>query len=216
MSRSNNFVIKGQSFNCKASITAYIKGRPWYYTMCPQCPRKIIQTERSWSCRSHQNLPEPKFMYCVTATIADNTAPTTTTIADNTTPTTATIADNTTPTTATFFDEATIGLIGIQCREMILQHGFADRNETPEPLYQAIGKEVTMHVQYARASTTNSSLLSVNKVFKNTLNITGTPSSPTQQTTPTTNKKLASESTENRPSAKRQLYQSGIPPNSNY
>ncbi|MFS8003729.1 putative replication protein A, OB [Helianthus anomalus] len=53
---------QGQTFNCKASITTYIKGRPWYYTMCPQCPRKIIQTKRGWSCGSHQNLPEPKFM----------------------------------------------------------------------------------------------------------------------------------------------------------
>ncbi|MFS7945292.1 putative nucleic acid-binding protein [Helianthus anomalus] len=51
-----------QTFSCQASVTSYIKGRPWYYTMCPQCPRKIYQTKRSWSCGSHQNLPEPKFM----------------------------------------------------------------------------------------------------------------------------------------------------------
>ncbi|MFS8027892.1 hypothetical protein Hanom_Chr16g01504061 [Helianthus anomalus] len=50
---------------------------------------------------------------------------------------------------ATFFDEATVGLIGIQCRDMISQHGYTDHFETPEPRYKAIGKEVTMQVQYA-------------------------------------------------------------------
>ncbi|XP_035833702.1 uncharacterized protein LOC110879412 isoform X2 [Helianthus annuus] len=181
---------QGQTFSCQASVTSYIKGRPWYYTMCPQCPRKIYQTKRGWSCGSHQNLPEPKFMYCVAATISDNTA----------------------PTMATFFDEATVGLIGIQCKDMVLKHGYTDRYQTPEPLYEAIGKDVTMQVQYAHSTTPNpnSSVLSVNKVYDSKLNITATPPSPTQQTTPTADKKLALESNENKPSAKRQLYQSGV------
>ncbi|KAJ0814599.1 hypothetical protein HanPSC8_Chr17g0787611 [Helianthus annuus] len=111
---------------------------------------------------------------------------------------------------ATFFDEATVGLIGIQCKDMVLKHGYTDRYQTPEPLYEAIGKDVTMQVQYAHSTTPNpnSSVLSVNKVYDSKLNITATPPSPTQQTTPTADKKLALESNENRPSAKRQLYQS--------
>ncbi|MFS7945291.1 hypothetical protein Hanom_Chr06g00522491 [Helianthus anomalus] len=113
---------------------------------------------------------------------------------------------------ATFFDEATVGLIGIQCKDMVLKRGYTGRYQTPEPLYEAIGKDVTIQVQYAHSTTLNpnSSVLSVKKVYDSKLNITATPLSPTQQTTPTADKNLALESNENRPSAKRQIYQSGI------
>ncbi|MFS7929354.1 hypothetical protein Hanom_Chr04g00331561 [Helianthus anomalus] len=145
----------------------------------------------------------------------------------------------------TFFNKATVGLIGIQCKDIVLKRGYTDRYQTPEPLYEAIGKDVTMQVQYAHSTTLkpNSSVLSVNKVYDVTtrtldlpcsqavvlrgwifggvtydskLNITATPPSPTQQTTPTADKNLALESNENRPSAKRQLYQSGIPSYTKY
>ncbi|MFS7938244.1 hypothetical protein Hanom_Chr05g00437111 [Helianthus anomalus] len=63
---------------------------------------------------------------------------------------------------------------------MVLKLGYTDLYQTPEPLYEAIGKQVTMQVQYACSTTPNSSVLSVNKVYDNTLNITVTPLSPTQ------------------------------------
>ncbi|KAI7726198.1 hypothetical protein M8C21_011149 [Ambrosia artemisiifolia] len=170
---------QGQVFTCVASIKSYIRGRPWYYTACPHCPRQIYQTKKGWKCGTHEILPEPKFMYCIGAEIKDNTA----------------------PTTATFFDDAAATLLGIQCKDMVLQYGL-DRYTLPKQMHDVIEHDMIMQLQYARSIGNTSNVFSINKVFVSPPTITATPPSPSQQTT-----SAIARLPPTKPTAKRQLYQ---------
>ncbi|KAI7725916.1 hypothetical protein M8C21_015042 [Ambrosia artemisiifolia] len=170
---------QGQVFTCVASIKSYIKGRPWYYTGCPHCPRQTYNTKQGWRCGTHEILPDPKFMYCIGADIEDNTA----------------------PTTATFFDDAAATLLGIQCKDMVLKYGM-DRYRLPKPMYDVIGNDMIMQLQYARSIGNTSSVFSINKIFVRPPTMIATPPSPSQETTSTVPQLLPTKAT-----AKRQLYQ---------
>ncbi|KAI7734198.1 hypothetical protein M8C21_003399 [Ambrosia artemisiifolia] len=170
---------QGQVFTCVASIKSYIKGRPWYYTGCPHCPRQTYNTKQGWRCGTHEILPDPKFMYCIGADIEDNTA----------------------PTTATFFDDAAATLLGIQCKDMVLKYGM-DRYRLPKPMYDVIGNDMIMQLQYARSVGNTSNVFSINKIFVRPPTMIATPPSPSQETTSTVAQLLPTK-----PTAKRQLYQ---------
>ncbi|KAI3774043.1 hypothetical protein L1987_48586 [Smallanthus sonchifolius] len=49
-------------FTCEASIIGFKKVRSWYYRGCTQCPRKVHKNNQLWSCGTHDNITEPRFM----------------------------------------------------------------------------------------------------------------------------------------------------------
>ncbi|KAI7724801.1 hypothetical protein M8C21_031226, partial [Ambrosia artemisiifolia] len=113
----------------------------------------------------------------------------------------AEIKDNTAPTTATFFDDAAATLLGIQCKDMVLQYGL-DRYTLPKQMHDVIEHDMIMQLQYARSIGNTSNVFSINKVFVSPPTITATPPSPSQQTT-----SAIARLPPTKPTAKRQLYQ---------
>ncbi|MFS8022674.1 putative nucleic acid-binding, replication factor A [Helianthus anomalus] len=158
-------------FTCEATIVSFIKGKPWYYTTCTECRRKMYKTNEGWLCGSHENLPEPKFMYCASTTIVDHTD----------------------STTATLFDEALTSIVGQPCRDIVIQEGYTDHYQVPKPLLEAVGRLISMHVRYLKSPMPGSSILAVNRAsITQPLVVTqGTPPSLTQ-TTPNGQKELRS------------------------
>ncbi|XP_035833722.1 uncharacterized protein LOC118482220 [Helianthus annuus] len=122
----------------------------------------MYKTNEGWSCGSHENLPEPRFMYCASTTIADHTD----------------------STTATLFDEALTSIIGQPCRDIVIQEGYTDRYQVPKPLLEAAGRLISMQVRYIKSPIPGSSILAVNRasIAQPLVDTHGTPPSPTQTT----------------------------------
>ncbi|KAI3825871.1 hypothetical protein L1987_07575 [Smallanthus sonchifolius] len=64
--------LAGKTFICIASITE-ITGKKWCYNACPKCLQTIHESGDEWACADDGKFKEPKYMYRIVATIADET-----------------------------------------------------------------------------------------------------------------------------------------------
>ncbi|MFS7964658.1 putative nucleic acid-binding protein [Helianthus anomalus] len=96
-----------KTFSCLGSITEFIQGKSWYYKGCKKSNKKLDAKGSALACINHPEEKDPKFVYCVTAMLADNTK----------------------TTMVTLFKDVIISLIDTPCVEMVTQHGYDTHNK---------------------------------------------------------------------------------------
>ncbi|XP_076928599.1 uncharacterized protein LOC143592599 [Bidens hawaiensis] len=118
---------KEMRFTCEASITDFDTKRPWYYTKCNICNKRSqlqFLKEPSFECKDHFRKQESIVMYCVNATITDNTA----------------------SVKAVFFNESMTSILNINCKELTLKHRRTDAYNTPSEMLAIKGVPIRMNV----------------------------------------------------------------------
>ncbi|KAJ0908818.1 putative replication protein A, OB [Helianthus annuus] len=144
-------------FTCHAQIKEIYASRKWYYVQCSLCTKKLYQ-EKSDSihfvCEDDEN-PQPKYMYCVNASIIDATS----------------------FTDVVFFNDVMTDMLGTTCEEMIIKQGYTDPKILPDPIVEKIGNHMTFNL------TVKDKSIVVNKATDATNGDT-TPTDPHTITTP--------------------------------
>ncbi|MFS7945394.1 putative nucleic acid-binding, replication factor A [Helianthus anomalus] len=144
-------------FTCHAQIKEIYASRKWYYVQCSLCTKKLYQ-EKSDSihfvCEDDEN-PQPKYMYCVNASIIDATS----------------------FTDVVFFNDVMTDMLGTTCEEMIIKQGYTDPKILPDPIIEKIGNHMTFNL------TVKDKSIVVNKATDATNGDT-TPTDPHTITTP--------------------------------
>ncbi|KAL8255655.1 hypothetical protein R6Q59_030722, partial [Mikania micrantha] len=136
-------------FTCEATITTFNTERTWYYMGCKACKRKMDEKEGSYICANDGEL-QPKHLYCITATIADETS----------------------STAVTIFDQAAKTLIGISCFDMVVQQGYTEPTIIPPAILSLIGQPKIFQLQQPRDHNIGRKRFNVNRVFINNSNTT--------------------------------------------
>ncbi|XP_076935451.1 uncharacterized protein LOC143602120 [Bidens hawaiensis] len=114
---TSNPVNKYSNFKCIARIKDFEAYRTWYTVKCSKCGRKLDEEEDGYACIDHENI-DPKFSYCVNASIIDDT----------------------TTTKVVFFNEAMTDMLKISCKKMVIEGANKDTFVIPHELATHIGK----------------------------------------------------------------------------
>ncbi|KAD6794516.1 hypothetical protein E3N88_05412 [Mikania micrantha] len=119
-----NDVVQGDlKFTCFARIKDIHAYRKWFYVQCSKCSNTLyleLGDSPCYVCKNHDDI-EPKFMYCVKATIADETA----------------------TTNVVFFNQVMTEMLGISCQDMVILKGH-DNPKIPSPeMLSKIGVPMT-------------------------------------------------------------------------
>ncbi|MFS8023522.1 putative nucleic acid-binding, replication factor A [Helianthus anomalus] len=132
-----------KTFTCLGSITEFIQGKSWYYKGCKKCNKKLDAKGSALACINHPEEKDPKFVYCVSAILADNTK----------------------TTMVTLFNDAILSLIDTPCVEMVTQHGYDNPQLIPKPLETIRGKEKIFLLQFNNRFRQGTTSFVVNQVF---------------------------------------------------
>ncbi|KAF5781652.1 putative nucleic acid-binding, replication factor A [Helianthus annuus] len=153
-----------KTFSCLGSITEFIQGKSWYYKGCKKCNKKLDAKGSALACINHLEEKDPKFVYCVSAILADNTK-------------TAMV---------TLFNDAILSLIDTPCVEMVTQHGYDNPQQIPKPLEIIRGKEKIFLLQFNNRFRQGTTSFVVNQVFDPPTSETPTIAQGEAISTPTT------------------------------
>ncbi|KAK1434098.1 hypothetical protein QVD17_11016 [Tagetes erecta] len=149
-------------FTCLASITDIENYGTWYYESCSQCKKKLIPKEQKLACPDHGEIEDPRYLYCVNATIADNTS----------------------SCSVVLFNEPMTTLLGYDCHDMVVREGYTDPHILPAPMRLIRGKPKIFQVQFQTLRKEGSATLRVNNVFEPTPDstVTTTPTHSVNKT----------------------------------
>ncbi|KAI3797636.1 hypothetical protein L1987_32896 [Smallanthus sonchifolius] len=150
---------KQTRFITEAAITEIDEQHTWYYTKCKVCnkPAHLQHGHQPlFVCEDHKGPEEANIMYCVNATIADQTS----------------------NANAVFFNEAMTTLLNIDCKDMVIKHQNTNPRVIPDKILAARGIMCSMNVTMK-----NDGKFVVNKLTKcQTLSPnTPDPKKPTKQ-----------------------------------
>ncbi|KAD4583998.1 hypothetical protein E3N88_21599 [Mikania micrantha] len=111
---------------CFATIVEIQTNRNWFYVTCsePACPHKAYPQSNTYVCEDHGILSQPMFMYCVNATIQDNTA----------------------ATNVVIFNEAMTNILDISCKDMVVIHGNKNPKVLPFQIENLKGQQKLFHM----------------------------------------------------------------------
>ncbi|KAD7479922.1 hypothetical protein E3N88_03058 [Mikania micrantha] len=110
-------------FTCKACIKEIQTYRTWFYALCSICNSKLYREVGETSyyvCKNDEDM-EPKFLYCVNATIFDETA----------------------TTNVVFFNQVMTDMLHITCQDLVVLHGYNDPKVPPPEIISKVGIPMT-------------------------------------------------------------------------
>ncbi|KAD4888707.1 hypothetical protein E3N88_20780 [Mikania micrantha] len=117
------FTAEKLKFTCAARIKDIQAYRKWFYVQCSKCSNTLyleLGDSPCYVCKNHDDI-EPKFMYCVKATIADETA----------------------TTNVVFFNQVMTEMLGISCQDMVILKGHDNPKIPPPEMLSKIGVPMT-------------------------------------------------------------------------
>ncbi|KAK9049500.1 hypothetical protein SSX86_031531 [Deinandra increscens subsp. villosa] len=148
----------GSRFACKATITSISTYMKWNYALCSECPNKLYPQTDGLTCVNDGVIKNPQFMYCVHATIADISS----------------------SANVIFFDDAMKSFVKIDCKDMVIKHGYTNPKIIPHPILSLKGILKVFHINKKRDGT-----LAINQVSEALTNTTSSSTaSPKTSTTP--------------------------------
>ncbi|KAI3755479.1 hypothetical protein L1987_55280 [Smallanthus sonchifolius] len=115
----------GTFFTCAASISEIVERHGWYYKACTGCRKKLVPRGPTLTCLSHGDIAEPRHLYCVIATIADETG-------------------------SALADGAMTLILQTKCVNMVVQNGYTDPYAIPECLHSVTGQMKVFQLELAR------------------------------------------------------------------
>ncbi|KAD6454133.1 hypothetical protein E3N88_08839 [Mikania micrantha] len=110
-------------FTCAERIKDIQAYRKWFYVQCSKCRNTLyleLGDSPCYVCKNHDDI-EAKFMYCVKATVADET----------------------TTTNVVFFDQVMTEMLGISCQDMVILKGHDNPKIPPPEMLSLIGVPMT-------------------------------------------------------------------------
>ncbi|KAI3675989.1 hypothetical protein L1987_85585 [Smallanthus sonchifolius] len=133
--------LAGKTFICIASITE-ITGKKWCYNACPKCLQTIHESGDEWACTDDGKFKEPKYMYRIVATIADETG----------------------SVTSTIFDDPVKTLLGKECSDLLIKEAYTDTTIIPPPIQEIKGKTRNFHLKVQKDTRMTTLKCIVNKL----------------------------------------------------
>ncbi|KAL8227731.1 hypothetical protein R6Q57_015315 [Mikania cordata] len=117
---------KKSVFKCVAHIKEIQSYRKWFYATCSVCNNKLYKEvgETSYYVCTNDEQMEPKFMYCVNASITDET----------------------TTTNVVFFNQVMTELLGTTCQDMVVIQGYDDPKVPPPQMIAKVGRQMTFEL----------------------------------------------------------------------